>query len=153
MSTKAAFRLTTASDGLEKLLPVAEAEIMRVIWTRGPLKMGGPRDHQTAARGRLHDDHDDLRASGREGAAAQGAAGARLRLRRDGRRARVRDPRAGPGAGQHRARLSLRARPLFGYEPGPHGPLMGEHAGCSLTGYAPNPSSRQAGGRCQEHTT
>lgn len=38
MSTKAVFRLTTASDGLAKLLPASEIEIMRVIWTRGPLK-------------------------------------------------------------------------------------------------------------------
>jgi len=30
-------RLTTATDGLTKLLPVAEAEIMREFWARGPL--------------------------------------------------------------------------------------------------------------------
>lgn len=38
MSDKATFRLTTASDGLAKLLPAAEIEIMRVIWAHGPLK-------------------------------------------------------------------------------------------------------------------
>ena len=37
MSHKAAFRLTTASAGLARLLPAAEIEIMRVIWTHGPL--------------------------------------------------------------------------------------------------------------------
>jgi predicted transcriptional regulator len=39
MSTKAAFRLTAATDGLTKLLPVSEAEIMRIIWACGPLKV------------------------------------------------------------------------------------------------------------------
>jgi predicted transcriptional regulator len=37
-TTAAAFRLTTASAGLAKLLPTAEIEIMRVIWAHGPLK-------------------------------------------------------------------------------------------------------------------
>ncbi len=38
MSTTTAFRLTSAVDGLARLLPAAEIEIMRVIWARGPLK-------------------------------------------------------------------------------------------------------------------
>jgi predicted transcriptional regulator len=38
MSAKATFRLTTASDALAKLLPTAEAEVMRVFWVRGSLK-------------------------------------------------------------------------------------------------------------------
>jgi len=37
MSIRVAFRLTSASDSLTKLLPVAEAEIMREFWARGPL--------------------------------------------------------------------------------------------------------------------
>ncbi len=39
MTHKAALRLTTASAGLEKLLPASEAEIMRIIWARGPFKV------------------------------------------------------------------------------------------------------------------
>jgi predicted transcriptional regulator len=37
MSTQAAFRLTSATNGLTKLLPVAEAEIMRAFWAQGTL--------------------------------------------------------------------------------------------------------------------
>lgn len=39
MSHKAALHLTTATDGLAKLLPTSEAEIMRIIWACGPLKV------------------------------------------------------------------------------------------------------------------
>jgi predicted transcriptional regulator len=35
MSTKATHRLTTAADALTKLLPAAEAEVMRLVWQVG----------------------------------------------------------------------------------------------------------------------
>ena len=37
MSSTATHRLTTASAGLETLLPASEAEVMRILWARGPL--------------------------------------------------------------------------------------------------------------------
>ncbi|MFL5805648.1 MAG: BlaI/MecI/CopY family transcriptional regulator [Roseiflexaceae bacterium] len=37
MSSNATHRLATASAGLETLLPTSEAEVMRILWARGPL--------------------------------------------------------------------------------------------------------------------
>ena len=39
MSYHAAVRLTSATDGLTKLLPAGQAEVMRECWARGPLNV------------------------------------------------------------------------------------------------------------------
>lgn len=50
MPTKTARRLTTAPDALTKLLAPAEAEVMRLLWSHGPLKMQPIYQHLAAQR-------------------------------------------------------------------------------------------------------